>query len=586
MKKKTGVLTIIASLLVVALLLASCGGGGGNSGSGGGEETQQAETSQESSSSSSGESSSAKEESKTEESAPAAESAEEAPPVIEEDGNGYTLPISDGSYTMRILSPECYAPGKSFSEILPIYQKYVEEAGVNLDWEAISGADYDATVSVRLAASSDLPDIVRLPGGIGSWNNYIDGGIFVQLDPLLKYAPNITRMFYDYRPDIRKAITYADGNLWILPTQVMGIEAGKSANDFANPPAWDIRIDILDRLGLQIPTTVDEFYDVLVAVKEDDPNIKPLNGGSWVDYANHMMWSWGLNGWDGVIMENGTVIDCWTHPDMLEVLTVLNKWYNEGLLDPEPGGAWAEKGVNGTIFSHFGNTGYCFVYDAELKQNIPGAEWTIMEVPKANAGSKPFVVGYGFWNNSWGLTTGSKDPEIAIKMMDHMFYTDRAFIDQMYGVEGVDWVFGPDGNPTATDYFKEQAALDGNYIYSTGAYADTNMPQCYIMEYRLESYKTFLGGLTWGQHAMDTAFKLGNSLSERFPQMMVLPVESEEINLYMPDITTYREETIAKFIRGEEPLSNFDKYVETIYSYGLEKVLAIKQQQYDRYQGK
>lgn len=43
-----------------------------------------------------------------------------------EEPAGYTLPLGDGTQTVSILSGECYHPTKSFSEILPIFQRYVE----------------------------------------------------------------------------------------------------------------------------------------------------------------------------------------------------------------------------------------------------------------------------------------------------------------------------------------------------------------------------------------------------------------------------------------------------------------------------
>ena len=55
------------------------------------------------------------------------------------------------------------------------------------------------------------------------------------------------------------------------------------------------------------------------------------------------------------------------------------------------------------------------------------------------------------------------------------------------------------------------------------------------------------------------------------------------LNRIMTDINTYREEMTHKFITGQEPLDNFDAFVEQIRSQGIEEAIQIKQDALDRY---
>ena len=55
------------------------------------------------------------------------------------------------------------------------------------------------------------------------------------------------------------------------------------------------------------------------------------------------------------------------------------------------------------------------------------------------------------------------------------------------------------------------------------------------------------------------------------------------INSIYTEIQTYKDEMINKFIMGKEPLDNFDNFVETLNSMGIEEVLAVEQAAYDRY---
>jgi putative aldouronate transport system substrate-binding protein len=53
----------------------------------------------------------------------------------------------------------------------------------------------------------------------------------------------------------------------------------------------------------------------------------------------------------------------------------------------------------------------------------------------------------------------------------------------------------------------------------------------------------------------------------------------------MADINTLRDEYILDFITGRKNLSQFDQYISQVRSLGIERAIAIKQAQYNRYQG-
>ena len=51
----------------------------------------------------------------------------------------------------------------------------------------------------------------------------------------------------------------------------------------------------------------------------------------------------------------------------------------------------------------------------------------------------------------------------------------------------------------------------------------------------------------------------------------------------MADIETRVKEMMTNFVMGRESLDKFDEYVDGLYSMGLDKVLEVRQAQYDRY---
>ena len=87
--------------------------------------------------------------------------------------------------------------------------------------------------------------------------------LFIALNDLIdQYCPNLKAEMAK-RPGAEERITAPDGNIYSLP--FLGRSGNGWINSFINQP-W------LDKLGLEMPTTLDEFYEVLKAFKTQDPN--------------------------------------------------------------------------------------------------------------------------------------------------------------------------------------------------------------------------------------------------------------------------------------------------------------------------
>ena len=74
-----------------------------------------------------------------------------------------------------------------------------------------------------------------------------------------------------------------------------------------------------------------------------------------------------------------------------------------------------------------------------------------------------------------------------------------------------------------------------------------------------------------------------SALAETVPAIKVTADESAEYSDIMNEVNKYRNQMIIKFITGIESIDNFDKYVETLNKYGLEKAMDIKTKALERY---
>ena len=71
--------------------------------------------------------------------------------------------------------------------------------------------------------------------------------------------------------------------------------------------------------------------------------------------------------------------------------------------------------------------------------------------------------------------------------------------------------------------------------------------------------------------------------SPSFPQVRPTLDEQDVLNRLQTDLNTYKTEWFDKFVTGQEPLSKFDEFVDGLNRLGAQEVIAVKQQQYERY---
>ena len=58
--------------------------------------------------------------------------------------------------------------------------------------------------------------------------------------------------------------------------------------------------------------------------------------------------------------------------------------------------------------------------------------------------------------------------------------------------------------------------------------------------------------------------------------------QQEKYNTYAADLDTYAKGMILKFILGDEPMSNYQAFLDTCVDMGLDEMTAIYQGAYDR----
>ena len=253
-------------------------------------------------------------------------------------------------------------------------------------------------------------------------------------------------------------------------------------------------------------------------------------------------------------------------------LTEMAKWYAEGLIDTENRD---ESNHNSLISTDV--VGAFRTLDGYWEQNngllaSGGSTGNYILVAPPASGDKLLTKRDSTWNH-YGITKYCDDPVTAIKWMDYVWGSDEGVTINEWGIKGETYDIDENGNKYYTDFVRNNPdGLDPyNALRSLGA-SDTIMVRTPAEVYAalVDPYV-----LAYGE-------SLREQRVEPFPQVMGTEEEQAIIDRISPDLETYCDEMIEKFITGIEPLDNFDAFVQKVSEIGMEELLAVKQAQFDR----
>lgn len=423
---------------------------------------------------------------------------------------------------------------------LPFYENLYSAAGVIPQLELLDWMTYNEAVKPRLAAGIDLPDIIRLPN-FDNDMSYIQAGLFIDITNLVeKYGFNMKKELEAYGASLDDLRT-PDGKIYYVPTLSNATVLGHVLH---------VNVQWLERLGLEQPTTVDELYEVLVAFRDKDANGNgdpsdeiPLTVKR-ADYLKLMSCFWGIDLSNGYFLNNeGKVESSFTSENYRAYLTYMNKLFSEGLLDPE----FASNSTDIlTNYCSQDRLGCMYGYTTDgYTMNTSNPNYT-GDSP-AMLAMKPltsdFVKEGFYWANDpisalYGISRDCKDPESAFKFLDFCFQNREKWIAEDFDI--------------TLSCYHLPVALIPETEYSI------------IPEWMAERDKEI-------KNYRKAALKIRYFEEE----------ELEIIDMYSSDIETYTNENYLLFITGARDLSEFDDYVATLESMGINEITAVYQRHFD-----
>jgi putative aldouronate transport system substrate-binding protein len=495
--------------------------------------------------------------------------------------NSTGFPIAKEPLTLTFFTGKAATNGNNFEETL-VWKEYAKKSNIKVNFQLVPFENLTEKRNLALA-SGDYPDaFYSARVSAADLMKYGAQGTFVKLNDYIdKYAPNFKKLLDKY-PDLRKGLTMPDGGIYSFPS-------------FYDPgflpmligtPLW-IKQDFLTKLNMKEPTTTEEFYQYLKAVKEKDPNGNgqadevPYAGGGINPLIEQLRGAWGFGnrglGHKFVDMDpakQGELRFFRTDPKYKEVIEYVRKLYAEGLIDKEiftvKTSALYAKGQTGVFgatinpnpTTQMNQTGYVGL--GALKGPHGDQLYTHLKVPMV-------------WPGAFVITDKNKHVEATIRWIDY-FYGDEGATFYFMGLKG--------------QTYKETA--DGKLEFVEEI---TKNPSGLTMDQALAKYITWLGG-SYPGYVQEKYFKGSETLPESVaagkkaePHALkeiwnafnFTEEETEFMSSVGSDIHTYIGEMEAKFITGAEPMSEWNKYVDTVKKMGMDQYMKIYKQAYDRY---
>lgn len=449
------------------------------------------------------------------------------------------------------------------------------QTNVHIKWIEIPESGWNEKVNVMFA-SGDLPDAFM---GTVNVMKYRD-----QLAPINEaidqYAPNIQQIFKDV-PEMRPALTTPDGNIYSLPTGDDNLQNQVGEGLYINK-TW------LEKLGLDMPQTVDELYDVLTAFRDQDPNgngvvdeiplgITAANNSS---HFGSLFGSFGtLDNEKHIRVEGDKVIFTPAEDGYYEGLKWFHKLYEDGLMNKEyfteQFQQWKAKGDSQDPL--FGVVKDWYIDNIISTQNA--SQYVCLPAVKGTDGKT-------LWDRNpspncelggFTITKSCKNPEVLVRWYDYI--NSSLDILNMWNYGPVDtgaWHYLDDGRwevfsdnvpeGSSSSELRRTAGVGPRAVYAYWKYRGEGVEKFNDrFEKKLEAVNTYL------PVAPEKVIPFGYDDAER----------EDERNILLLDIDTYLKNFVAESVTQGIDDEGWKEHLKTLESLEVKRYTELYQLFYD-----
>ena len=454
-----------------------------------------------------------------------------------------------------------------------------------------------------MIASDELTDIVGNAGmNMLDANEWGAEGYLVNFNEYRDMTPNMNKYLEQY-PAAEAYMTAADGGIYAIPKIALD-ETDRFSRTFINKK-W------LANVGMEVPKTMDELYEVLKAFKEQDANgngdpndeIPFLYAAGYEAVERVLMSAYGIHTSEiNYLLQadaDGKVYLANTTDAYKEYMKWMARAFSEGLIEQEAfviEGTTINDRASKDLYGFYGCGSAPYVvavtdisYDAENFVGIAALTSELNETPTAGRASVVQEAG------RVAISTTSPYKEALVRMVDYM-YTDEGELAGTFGKDGqtFDWQHNDilDVDVPKMRVFDDCASgEETRYKYGTlngtVALIEWNNDRRALFTAPIEDVQSdeILNEYGWAALVALAVREDGIQQVDCFPKLSYTAEEANERATLRADLENYLRQAKAQFMTGEIDVEEgWDSFVNTVNGMGLERLIEIEQAAYDRYQ--
>lgn len=517
--------------------------------------------------------------------------------TIKEDANvtaAGELPVVKEAITLQVG-----IPGTSKIKDLKTnaFTKYLtEKTGINLTFYEFPSSGGTEKLNVMLASGSELPEVLSgfsLPQS--TYLEYADRNVFLDLTPYMeKYGYWIKEMAKNTKvKNFESYLTSANGKKYFMPNvaeQTGNVYGGKA---FINK-AW------LDKLGLKMPETTEDFKKVMQAFVTKDPNGNGRN--------DEIGFTGSKDGWNEKPVD--FLINSFIYDDYNDGF-VVGKNHKLSLNYTSDTYKKALKYIS-ELAAAKGLDIQCYTQDTNMLRSLCASDDPVVGAFASGSPDvlfsdnperlKDFValpplkgpdgIAYAYKRDAsvqgGGIITKEcKNPAAAFRFFDFMLSEDASLFSR-YGVEGTDWKRVDESTPAMFASIGAKAKI--LQILPYGSIQNSHWNQ-FNPSYRSADISDTLawdGDPLNGEYikAQTLPAYIGKGPDEIFlrTQMALDLDDMQEFNDLYNSISTYVKETVALFVSGEKDIDkDWSEFTGSLKNLGVDRYLELAQKGYDAF---
>ena len=485
-----------------------------------------------------------------------------------------------------------------------IFKRLEEATNVHVEWRTIQSDQWGEKIALEMANAKTLPEVVFNAGfGDTDLQKYAKQGAIIALEDYIDSCmPNLQKVF-EQAPEYRVMCTDENGHIWALPwIEQLGYEK-TAIQTVGNMPF--INKGWLDFLGLEVPTTVDDFEAALIAFRDNADALKAEFGieGSIIPM------SFIMNDQDPYILINGfgegygdvdtgrhiavtndkKVISVATTEGFKKGIAWMHKLCEENLIDPE---AFTQEWSTYVAKGKSGRYGCCFTWDVaniaqvSMDDLIAGKGW--VPLPALTADVRNITPQNGSFTSGFDrgrcvVTALCKNPELVCSWLDLM-YDPMQSPQNNWGTYGEDDefdIFEMGTNDAGEPMLKHTWLGDASPVEVREA-ESVNGPLAILDSY-YGKYVTLPDDAAYRLNWIKDIYTPDMTTEYVYPNVFMNADDNKECSNLSADLTKRINTAKSDWVMNGFTDADWDAFQNDLKAYGLDKYLEIHQKYLDAY---